>query len=224
MWYNLFVEEDYMKKLFLLIFGIFMTFLPVFADVTPYSVNDINPKTIGVYQADNKVTVYKEPNEKSDVLFTVYWNETGLTSSSFDAGDIFVAFYPKKNLSFLAVTDESEDMEWVQILYQKDKFGWVKIDDPYKYSNWRNFMNDYGRKYGLKYLKGTPDTSKNLYGSPEESSKVISSITLAKAIKLTNVSGNWLLAIIYDVDNTQKIGWLNWRNKEGHIFLFPAIK
>lgn len=213
-----------MKKLFLLVFGFIMVYMPVFADVAPYSVEDINPKTIGVYQADNKITVHKEPNDKSDVLFTVYWNETGLTSSSLNADDIFVAFYPKRNLGFLAVMDESEDMEWVQISYQKNKLGWVKIDDSYKYSNWRNFMNDYGRKYGLKYLKGTPENSKNLYGSPDESSKMISTITLAKAIKLSSVSGNWLLAIIFDIDNTQKIGWLNWRSNEGRIFLFPSIK
>ncbi|MBR1754460.1 hypothetical protein IJ732_06440 [bacterium] len=213
-----------MKKIFLLIVGTFMAIAPVFADVTPYSVNDINPKTIGVYQAGNVIKVYKEPNENSPVLFQTMWNETGLTYSPLNARDVFIAFYPKKNLGFLAVTDESEDMEWVQILYQHDKLGWIKIDDPYKYSNWRNFLNDYGRKYGLMYLKGTPESSKNLYGSPDETSKMIASVTLAKAIKLTSVSGNWLLAIIYDIDHSQKIGWLNWRTKDGYIYLFPSIK
>lgn len=213
-----------MKRLILLLFVMIIFVLPSFADVTPYSVNDINPKSLGVYQANNKTEVYSSPSEKSEKLFTVEWNETGIISSPLDASDIFIGFYPKRNLAFLSVMDESEDLEWLQILYQKNKLGWIKIDDPYKYSNWRNFFNDYGRKYGLKYLKGSPENSKNLYGSPEEDSKIISSITLAKAIKLTSVSGNWILAIIYDIDNLQKIGWLNWRRKDGVIFLFPNIK
>lgn len=213
-----------MKKIFLLIFAVMFSLSAVFADVNPYSINDINQNSIGVYQAGNNIKIYKEPDEKSEVLMNILWNETGLTSSPVKAEDVFVAFYPKKNLGFLTVVDESNDLEWLQISYQKDKTGWIKIDDPYKYSNWRNFLNDYGRKYGLVYLKGTPESVKKLHGSPEETSKIISSITLAKAIKLNNVSGNWLLAIIYDIDNTQKIGWINWRTKEGQIFLFPAIK
>ena len=88
----------------------------------------------------------------------------------------------------------------------------------------RSFTNDYGRKYGLTYLSGTPETSKSLYGSTEENSKIIASVTLAKAIKLTSISGNWVLAIIYDIDHSQKIGWLKWRETNGKVYLFPNIK
>ena len=212
-----------MKKFIIFVCFLCVSILPSFADFYPYSVNDINPKSIGLYQAGNNVKIYKEPNEKSEVLLNINWNESGMISSV-SVSDVFLAFYPKRNLAFLTVMDESDDMEWLQVLYKRNKLGWIKIQDPYKYSNWRNFINDYGRKYGLNYLKGTPESSKNLYGSTDESSKIISSITLAKAIKLTSVSGNWILAIVYDIDNSQKIGWLKWRSLDGEIFLFPIIK
>lgn len=213
-----------MKKIFLLICFVLCSLLPSMADVMPYSVNDINAKSIGVYQAENNIKIYKSPDIKSEVLYDLNWNEHGLGSSSIFANELFVAFIPKKNLGFLTVMDESDDMEWLQIAFKRNQLGWIKKEDPYRYSNWRNFFNDYGRKYGISYLKGTPDSSKNLYGTPDDEAKIISSVTLAKAIKLTNVSGNWVLAIIYDIDRSQKIGWLKWRTMDGEIFLFPNLR
>ena len=213
-----------MKKLILIVCCVLISVLSVKADIMPYSVNDINPKSIGVYQAENSFKIYKEPNLNSDVIADIYWNEKGVTTPAVTGYDLFIAFYPKKNLAFLTVMDESDDMEWVKVLYKKNLYGWVKIEDPYRYNNWRSFFGNYGRKYGVSYLKGTPESSKNLYGSFDENSKLITSVKLAKGIKLTNISGNWVLVIVYDIDNSQKIGWLKWRTKDGEIFLFPAIK
>ena len=212
-----------MRKIFLLLCCVLLSVLPALSDVRPYSVNDINTNSIGVYQAENHIKIYKEPDLKSEVLYDLYWSEQGLSSAKISANELFVAFIPKKNLGFLTVTDESEDMEWLQISYNRNSLGWIRKEDPYRYSTWRNFFNDYGRKYGISYLKGTPDSSKNLYGSPEDDSKIIASVTLAKAMKLSSVSGNWVLAIIYDIDKTQKIGWLKWRSQNGEIFLFPNL-
>ncbi|MBQ9688607.1 hypothetical protein IJV79_03105 [bacterium] len=213
-----------MKKFFLIFCCAVMSALPSFASVRPDSVDDINPKSIGVYQAENSITIHKEANENSPVLLKFAWNEGGIGSADISERDVFTVFYPEKNLAFFSVMDENDDLSWVQIVYNHNKTGWIKVSDTYRYTNWRNFFNNYGRKYGLTYLRDAAPTSKTLYGSPDESSTIITTVTLPKAIKLTNISGNWALCIIYDIDHTQKIGWLRWRTTDGHVFLFPALR
>lgn len=103
-----------MKKILLLLIGIILSFMPSFADVVPYSINDISRNSIGVYQAENKFQLRKEPRMNSEVLLEATWSEYG---TDFSPEDVFVAFYPQKNLGFFAVLDESEDMEWLKIVY-----------------------------------------------------------------------------------------------------------
>lgn len=198
--------------------------LPSFANVQPYSIGDVNSSSIGVYQVDNTIRIYDKPDVKANVLLEIVWNEAGIGTSALSERDVFVAFYPAKNLGFMTVMDESEDLEWVKVLYQRNKTGWVKKSDQFKYMNWRTFFGLYGRKYGLTYLKGVDKTQKYLYSAPEEEAKIISEITYPKAINVTGISGNWLLAIIIDLDKSQKIGWLRWRNNNGTIYLFPCIR
>ena len=215
-----------MKKLLLLFILLFNLTLPVKAKVMPYYVNSINPNSIGVFQTQNKIRVYKEPNEKSELLFEVNWDKESFNCPEVSAGNLFAVFFPKKDLAFLTVIDENEDEEWVQISFNKDglKNGWVKKYDRYRFMNWRTFFNLYGRKYGLYYLKDTPDEYKVMYGTPAKDAKSIGKITMPQTLKLTSVSGNWLLIIAYDIDKYQKIGWIKWRNISGQIFLFPDIK
>ena len=195
------------------------------SNVVPDTVSLNNTNTFGVYQVGHTIVVYSEPDENSTIKQKIVWGDENVVPQDIKLADMFILYLKNKDLALMAVTDETDD--WVEVIYDSKTGakGWIKKDDPYKFNTWVNFYNMYGRKYGLMYLKGTPESSKSLYGSPDdEDSKAISSVTLAKAIKLTNVSGNWLLAIIYDVDHSQKIGWLKWRTKEGQIYLFPAIK
>lgn len=215
-----------MKK-FLIGFILFLsTISSVNADVMPYYVNNINPNSIGVYQAFNNIKVYKEPNENSKLLLNIYWDDKTYNCADISVSNLFVVFLPKKNLAFLTVVDENDNEDWIQIAYNDKglKTGWVKKDDPYRFMNWRTFFNLYGRKYGLYYMKDALPDYKIIYGSTNEDAKSIGKITYPQTLKLTGVSGNWFLIIAYDVDKYQKIGWIKWRNISGEIYLFPDIK
>lgn len=215
-----------MKKI-LVIFTFLLSFiLPANADVMPYYVNNLNSNSIGVYQASSNVKIYKEPNENSKLLLNVSWEAKNFNCTDVSVSNLFVVFLPQKDLAFLTVVDENDNEDWFQISYNQNGFktGWVKKEDDYRFMSWRTFFNLYGRKYGLYYMKDAPEESKIIYGSTSDDAKSIGKITLAQTLKLTNISGNWVLIIAYDVDKTQKIGWIKWRNLSGEIYLFPNIK
>ena len=200
--------------------------LPASADVMPYYVNNINTNSIGVFQAPSQFKIYKEPNENSKLLLDVSWDYKSFNCPDVSASNLFVVFLPKKELAFLTVIDENDNQDWVQIAYNQNgaHLGWVKKDDDFRFMNWRTFFNLYGRKYGLYYIKDAPEDTKIIYGSNVEDSKQIGKITYPQTLTLTAVKGNWLLVVAFDVDKTQKIGWIKWRNISGEIYLFPNIK
>lgn len=214
------------KKICLFLTFLFVIALPANADVMPYYVNNINSNSIGVYQASNNIKIFKEPNENSTLLLNITWDSKNFDCVDVSASNLFAVFLPKKDLAFLTVVDENDNEDWVQIAYNQNgaKTGWVKKDDEFRFMNWRTFINIYGRKYGLYYFKDAPEESKIIYGSTVDDAKSLGKITLPQNLKLTNVSGNWILVIAYDVDKTQKIGWIKWRNISGAIYLFPDIK
>lgn len=215
-----------MKKLLTLFALLFGLILPAKADVMPYYVNNINTSSIGVYQAPNDFNIYKEPNINSKVLLTVSWDAKNYNCADVSASNLFVVYLPKKELAFLTVVDENDDEDWVKIVYNQNgnKFGWVKKDDEFRFMNWRSFFNLYGRKYGLYYMKDAPEDSKLIYGNNVEDAKSIGKITLPRNLQLNSAKGNWLLVIAYDIDRSQKIGWIKWRSISGEIYLFPNIK
>ena len=215
-----------MKK-FLIIFALLITFiLPAKADVMPYYVGSINQDSIGVYQAENNVRIYKDPNVNSQLLLNINWDAQNYNSTDVSASNLFMVFLPKKNLAFLTVVDENDNEDWVEVSYNQNglKTGWVKKTDDYRFLPWRAFVSLYGRKYGMYYMKDAPADCKNIYGSTADDAKNISTINVPQSIKLTGISGNWILIIAYDIDKYEKIGWIKWRNISGEIFLFPDIK
>ena len=123
----------------------------------------------------------------------------------------------------MAVTDETED--WVEVIYDNStgERGWLKKDDPFKFNTWVNFYNMYGRKYGLKLLKGAPEATSSMYGTPE-SEKAISVIKHPDLINLNIIKGNWMLVTVVDADRTPKTGFIRWRSDDGTKFLFPDVK
>lgn len=215
-----------MKKLLTVLACIFCLILPAKADVMPYYVNSINANSIGVYQATNNIKIYKEPNENSKLLLNVTWGADNFNCPDISASNLFAVFIPKKDLAFLFVVDENDSEDWYQVSFNKNgtQTGWIKKDDDYRFLNWRTFFNLYGRKYGLYYMKDAPDESKVIYGNNADDAKSIGTITLPQNVTLTSVRGNWLLVIAYDIDRTQKIGWIKWRSLSGEIYLFPNIK
>lgn len=215
-----------MKKLFIIFTFLCNLFIAANADVMPYYVNNINSNSIGVYQASNNIRIYKEPNEHSPLLLNVTWDAKTFDSPDVSASNLFVAFLPKKDLAFLTVVDENDNQDWVQIIYYKNgnQLGWVKKDDEYKFMSWRTFFNLYGRKYGLYYMKDSPELAKNICGTNSDDSKGIGKIFVPQTINVTSVNGNWILINAFDMDRTTKIGWIKWRSTNGEIYLFPDIK
>lgn len=217
----------FIKKLLFVIFILSLGFvMPVKADVMPYYVNNISTDSIGVYQASKNIRIHKEPNENSTLLLNASWDSNTFNCSQISASNLFLVFLPKRELAFLTVIDENDGEDWVKVIYDKagSKTGWIKKEDEFKFMNWRTFFNLYGRKYGLYYMKDAPEDSKVIYGSAADDAQSIGRITLAQTVKVTSVSGIWVLVISYDIDKSQKIGWIKWRNISGEIYLFPNIR
>ena len=215
-----------MKKIFLvLLFLLCGCFVNVYAkDIVPVTPQLNSVQTVGLYQVSDDVSIYKEPDEESMILYRVRWNKEEFFPPEIGAENFFALFVAKKDLAFVNVTDVTED--WIEIVYNNStgETGWIKKDDPYKFMTWINFYNSYGKKYGLKLLKSTPDFCKNIKAVTEDESKTISTINIPQQIKLTVIRGNWALVSVYDMDRTPKTGYVRWRSEDGVRYFFPAIK
>ena len=214
-----------MKK-FLLILSILLM-LPLSgycADVVPQYVSIQQTNTLGLYQAPNEIMLYKEPSEASTLVHSISWIGEKIFPESVRPQDSFVVYVPSKNLAYLAVTDETED--WVQVIYNNSTGakGWIKKDDPYRFSTWVMFYNMYGKKYGLNLLKEAPDSAKDLHVATDDKSQIVGTINMPKKINLNLVRGNWALVSVMDIDRTPKTGYVRWRSDKGVKYYFPAIK
>lgn len=208
-----------MKKF--LIFLAMLICLPVFADTLPFYTNSVPKTAIGVYQTDKVLTLYSQPDNKLHPIrtFEFSYNPEDMPSG------MFAVLLNDKNLGFLYVTDIEED-GWVEVIYDK-KIGaraWVQTTDKLQFLPWINFYNLYGRKYGIRILKDAPKNLYTLYAQCEDNSQAISKLNHVQKIKLTKVSGNWLLVTVMDLDKTPKSGWLKWRANDGEIFAFPNLQ
>lgn len=214
-----------MKK-FLLILSILLM-LPLSgycADVVPQYVSIQQTNTLGLYQAPNEIMLYKEPSEASTLVHSISWIGEKIFPESVRPQDLFVVYIPTKNLAYLAVTDETED--WVQVIYNNSTGakGWIKKDDPYRFSTWVMFYNMYGKKYGLNLLKEAPESAKDLHVATDDKSQIVGTINMPKKINLNLVRGNWALVSVMDIDRTPKTGYVRWRSDKGVKYYFPAIK
>lgn len=214
-----------MRKIILFIAVFLGLVLPTFAaDVMPDTVNLIRTNTLGVYQVSSPIVLYTKPDENSEIKTVIKFSKTALEPVNLVFRDVFVVYKADKELALMAVTDENDD--WVEVIYDNvtGKTGWLKKDDPYKFSTWVNFYTMYGKKYGLYILKGAPESVKDIHGSPDETSKIISVINYPIKMNLNVIRGNWALLSILDVDKTPKTGFIRWRSEDGVKFLFPDIK
>lgn len=220
-----------MKKILLFFALTVMSFLIVGIQSETYA-KDIMPvrssinqtHSIGLYQIGDDVRIYKEPNEESQILYRVRWNQDEFFPNEIGAENFFVVFLPNKSLELVAVTDMTDD--WIEIIYDNStgKTGWIKMDDPYKFMTWINFYNIYGKKYGLTLLGGAPEYCKDIKATTENLAKTISTINHPSKIKLNVIRGNWALVSVMDLDKTPKTGYVRWRSDDGVRYFFPAIK
>ena len=208
-----------MKRFLLVLCMMFM--LPVFADVMPFYVNTIPKDAIGMYQTGDNITIYSEPETNSKTIKSFNFSYKAETMPD----GIFALLLNEKKLGFLYVSDIGDD-GWVEVIY--DKFtgarGWVLTEDRFQFLPWLSFYNMYGRKYGLRLFKDTPDEIEVLRSKSEETSQNVAKLNYVKQIKLTAVRGNWALVSVFDIDKTPKTGYMRWRSDDGVIYAFPNIK
>lgn len=208
-----------MKRLIIIL--IMLLVLPVFADTMPFYMNSIPKGTIGLYQTDESVTLYTEPEANASVIKKIDFSYKPETMPD----SVFAVLINEKKLGFLYVSDIGDD-GWVQVIYDKHTGakGWVLTTDRMQFLPWLNFYNLYGRKYGLRLLKDAPDEIEVLHAKSEDESQTISKLNYIKQIKLTAMRGNWALVSVFDLDKVPKTGYLRWRSSEGVIYAFPNIK
>ena len=212
------------KRILFSIFLLTLLILPANADnILPKKMSDINAGAIGLYQLPLKTSVYQKPDVKSDIIYQVNWDYKSFNASDDNKADnFFTVLIQDKELAYVQVSDYIED--WVEIIYDKanNKRGWVQAEDL-RFMPWRAFYNMYGRKYGLYYFANIVRDDKKLYSSTEENSQIIGNIEKPLKIKLTVIKGNWALVTAIE-NNVGKSGYIKWRNDDGDIYLFPAIK
>lgn len=198
-----------------------MFILPAFADVMPFYMNSIPKDAIGMYQTGENVTIFAEPeaNSKTIKKFDFSYNPSSMPDG------MFALLLNEKKLGFLYVSDIGDD-GWVEVIYDRHSGarGWVLTEDRFQFLPWLSFYNMYGRKYGLRLLKDTPDEIEVLHAKSEDLSQNIGKLNYVKQIKLTAIRGNWALVSVFDIDKTPKTGYLRWRSNEGVIYAFPNIK
>lgn len=198
-----------------------MFMLPVFADVMPFYINSIPKDAIGMYQTGENITIFSEPeaNAKTIKKFDFSYNPSSMPDG------MFALLLNEKKLGFLYVSDIGDD-GWVEVIYDRHSGarGWVLTEDRFQFLPWLSFYNMYGRKYGLRLLKDTPEEIEVLHAKSEDLSQNIGKLNYVKQIKLTAIRGNWALVSVFDIDKTPKTGYLRWRSNEGVIYAFPNIK
>ncbi len=220
-----------MKKLlvsllfiFAVLFGFGFNQSTLAKDVLPIRPHIVVARTVGLYQVGDDVTIYKEPNDDSMILYRVRWTSDEFFPENIGAEKFFTVFLPEKELALVSVTDVTDD--WVEIVYDNStgKTGWIKKDDPYKFMTWINFYNTYGKKYGLRMLKSAPAVCKDVKSAPEDSAKTLSTINMPQKINLNVIRGNWALVSVFDLDRTPKTGYVRWRSEDGVRYYFPEVK
>ncbi|MBR5555811.1 hypothetical protein IKU74_07360 [bacterium] len=215
-----------MIKIFIALISLMLTAsTPVIAsDVMPYYSKNLHTRTYGFYQVGKFITLHEEPDENSKIVKTISWTKEKLMPENLTYDDVFSVFIESKELALMAVEDETED--WVKLIYDNktNQSGWLKKDDPYKFMTWLNLYNAYGKKYGLKILKDTPDEMLVLRAKTEDNSQIVARINHPQFIKLNVIRGNWALVSVVDIDKTPKTGYIRWRSDDGIKYLFPDIK
>ena len=72
-------------------------------------------------------------------------------------------------------------------------------------------------------MKNIDYRKRGIYSGAELTSQKLGGFTLIKSIKLNKLSGNWALVTITDLDKLPKIGYIQWRESDGTIILFPKF-
>ena len=216
-----------MKKILYLSFILFFFLfcMPVFADVMPRYTGSISKETIGFLQVPESFNLYLYPRYDSQIVESVKWTDTEVNYKEFSAepSKLFAAQVSAKKMAFCSVIDEQDD--WHKIIYDRinNKSAWIKPASQDDFWGLKDFYSYYGKKYGLYYMKDIDYRQRGIYSGAYEGSQKLGGFTLIKSIRLNKLSGNWALVTVIDLDKLPKIGYIQWRQQDGRIVLFPKL-
>lgn len=220
-----------MKNFFILIISfVLFTFFcqPVKADIIPLSSKSIKHYGVGLLNMPKSYTIYQYPYKESKILKEV--NYDGLKKSAIvstlDMRKIsYVAYVPENNVAMLPVYMNNGD-NWygIYINQDKDEIGWIYCEDKNQFYTYKKLFYEFGKKYGIRFFNDLQDETKILYSKNDKSSQILEEIKYPKFISFTVIHGNWLLATVTDSSRQAKVGWVNWRNDDGTLNMFPNFK
>ena len=222
--YNIF-----MKKVLIFLIILFFSFMPAFADYLPSHINKSFHYGIGMVSVKNEIPIYEMSDLKRPLAALikiendkVIIRERGVKNPEITS--TFVAYSKENNLALLSVETDTDD--WFYICYdQKRKlFGWIKKDENVDFMSWEDFLNLYGRKFGVYVFNNMPEYYKKLYSQENEESTVVDTFNFPKHITLWLIKGNWMLVKISTYDGHLKTGWMRWRTENGTIMAFPDFR
>ena len=215
-----------MKKILLSLFIIAMFSQAVLAEVMPYYINSLRRYGIGFTEVSSPFVLRNLPSEQGNIVETVNFDfkteETTclINKQRCSTEEVFSAFSPKNKIALLTALDESEN--WSFICFNQNEnpiCGWAKEEEN-KFYNWSDFFNTFGKKYGLYLFKDIQKSDKLLYAAPIKQTNTTGMIELPRMIVPWLISGNWLLVKVYDFNNKNKTGWINFRDNFGKLKLF----
>jgi len=213
-----------LKYIFVLILILFLN-LSAKADVIPLYTGVINKAAIGFLQVPQNFNLHLYPRIDSEIVETVNWTDTEIDYSKTVAEPhrFFAVRIQSKNIAFCTVVDMQDN--WYKIVYDKlyNKTAWIKVDKEDDFWGLKDFYSYFGRRYGLYYMKNIDYRKRGIYSGAELTSQKLGGFTLIKSIKLNKLSGNWALVTITDLDKLPKIGYIQWRESDGTIILFPKF-
>ena len=193
---------------------------------------------IGAYFAPKDIVIYSQPDLNSPIKEELNWSygRVQLNSSTGTIEypeDVFISFYPYKEVAVIAVTDEVKD--WVEVVYdQKNKqSGWVKLNstdeenknDNYvgKFFTWYEFMKNVAQMRGIYFIPGVEKKFRKLRGQPKDDAPFIKhEFEYVKTLQIKHIRGNWMLVKAIDLKGSP-FGWVRWRDDNGHLLIFCSL-
>lgn len=198
---------------------------PVFADVLPYYTGALKKETIGFLQVPQKFNLYLYPRQDSQIVESVHWDyhDVYIKNAAKDPSELFAVLVEKNKFAFCSVVDSQDG--WYKIVYDKmqNKTAWIKPKEDEDFWSLKDFYSYYGKKYGLYYMKNVDYRKRGIYSGAEVGTQKLGSFTLIKTIRLNKVSGNFALVTVVDLGKLPQIGYIQWREQDGTILIFPKM-
>jgi hypothetical protein len=220
--------------------------LPAMAEplhgVAPYRAQDGIQYGTSLYVAPHQVVIHQEPDLASPVVETIAWEKalgsvrSEQSGQSLNPANVFVCYYPTLNVALMPVVSDT-DTGWVQVVYNQpgQSTGWVSLNEQTELMKtsgdkatsdfmnqtlgWVEFMKLNAPTHGIYWLGNVKQEQRVIRISPDDSAKVID-ITVIRNLKVRHVRGNWMLVEVLDFQNQTPMGWIRWRDEEGHILAF----